>query len=292
MKRKLMIALISVVVFVGAIFAWRVAYSLRKSNDNLPTLTMVAEMSETEVNSLLPGYKIVQLTEVWGEPDYSEENEARWKIGNMILIVNYKNNGVVAICGLKEEIKPTYKVDITGDCQLENSLKDTYEAGEQVTIKLATITEHYYVVYANGVEQPMDIDASDLTYTYYTFTMPAEDVLVEIEGVSVDIPEVVEPLVSIAEFSFAEEREMYSYISPSIKTSGFVNTSTVEINHGNVETHAKNECNIEFDSVRTYLDTAECMWKVEFYNEGDPFESQTVYLDYDGKTVLSVYGYD
>lgn len=292
MKRKLMITLTSFAVIVGAIFSWRVAYSLRKRNDNLPALTMIAEMTEPEVNSLLPGYRIVQLTEVWGEPDYSEENEAHWQIGNMILIVNYKNNGVVAICGLKEEIKPIYTVNIIGDYQLENSLKDTYEAGEQVTIKLATITEHYYVVHANGVEQPMDMDASDLTYTYFTFTMPAEDVLIDIEGVSVDIPEVVEPLVTIAEFSFEEERELYSYISPSIKTSGFVNTSKVEINHGNVETHAKNECDIEFDSVRTYLDTAECMWKVEFYNEGYPLESQTVYLDYDGKTVLIVYGYD
>ncbi len=212
MKRKLLIALTSVFVFVGVICTWRVAYSLRKSNDNLPTLTMIAEMSEPEVNSLLPGYKIVQLTEVWGEPDYSEENEARWQIGNMILFVNYKNNGVVAICGLKEEIKPTYKVDVTGDYQLENSLKDTYEAGEQVTIKLATITEHYYVVYANSVEQPMDMDTSDLTYTYFTFTMPAEDVSVEIEGVYVDIPYISYALTLTEVAELVEQGETVSFV--------------------------------------------------------------------------------
>lgn len=103
MKKKLTIAVIVVAVIVGAIFAWRVAYSMRKNTDNLPSLTAIAEMSEAEVNSLLPGYKINQLTTVWGEPDTSEENTVSWKIGDATLIVNYKNNGVVAICGLKDD---------------------------------------------------------------------------------------------------------------------------------------------------------------------------------------------
>ena len=103
MKKKLTIAVIVVAVIVGAIFAWRVAYSMHKHTDNLPTLTAIAEMSEAEVNSLLPGYKINQLTTVWGEPDTSEENTVNWKIGDTILIVNYKNNGIVAICGLKDD---------------------------------------------------------------------------------------------------------------------------------------------------------------------------------------------
>ena len=103
MKKKLMIALIVIAVIVGAIFAWCIAYSMRKSNDNLPPLTTIAEMSEAEVNSLLPGYKIVQLEEVWGEPNFSEDSTASWKIGNITLVVNYKKNGVVVICGLKDE---------------------------------------------------------------------------------------------------------------------------------------------------------------------------------------------
>ena len=104
--------------------------------------------------------------------------------------------------------------------------------------------------------------------------------------------EIVEPYASEAEFSYAEERKLYSDISPSIKTSGFVNTSKVDLSFGNVEEHAKNECIIEYDSIRTYLDTAECMWKVVFYTEGSSFETQTVYLDYDGITVLIVFGFD
>ena len=103
MKKKLTIALIVVAVIVAAIFAWRVAYSMRKNTDNLPTLTAISEMSEAEVNSFLPGYKINQLTTVWGEADASGENTVSWEIGDATLIVNYKNNGVVAICGLKDD---------------------------------------------------------------------------------------------------------------------------------------------------------------------------------------------
>lgn len=103
MKKKLKVALIVIAVIVGAIFVWRVGYSTRKSNDNLPTLTVIAEMGEAEVNNILPGYKITQLREVWGEPDISESSTDSWKVGNITLIVNYKNNGVVAVCGLKDE---------------------------------------------------------------------------------------------------------------------------------------------------------------------------------------------
>lgn len=102
MKKKFAVVLIVIVVIAGAIFAWRIGYSMRKSNDNLPPLTPIAEMSESEVNNILPGYKIVQLREVWGEPDRSEDNTDSWKIGNTTLMVSYKNNGVVVVCGLKD----------------------------------------------------------------------------------------------------------------------------------------------------------------------------------------------
>ena len=102
MKKKLLIALAAIAILAGAILAWRIAYSVRKSNDNLPTLSTIAEMSEAEVNSMLPGYKIAQLCEVWGDPDSSENNAACWHIGDMTLVVNHKNNGIVVICGLKD----------------------------------------------------------------------------------------------------------------------------------------------------------------------------------------------
>ena len=66
-------------------------------------------MSEADVNSLLPGYHIDQLREIWGKPDTSENSTACWKRGNdTTLVVSYKNNGIknngiVAICGLKDD---------------------------------------------------------------------------------------------------------------------------------------------------------------------------------------------
>ena len=88
-----------------------------------------------------------------------------------------------------ETTKKTYMVEIADDYPIENTLKSAYEAGEEVTIKLSTITEHYYILTVNGTELDFDRDASDMTYTYYTFTMPSKDVLIEIADVSVDIPE-------------------------------------------------------------------------------------------------------
>jgi len=103
MKKNLITALIIIAAIAAAIFVWRIGYSTRKSNDNLPSLTAITEMSEAEINNLLPGYKIIQLREVWGDPDISEDNTDIWKIDNITLVVNYKNNGKVAICGLKDE---------------------------------------------------------------------------------------------------------------------------------------------------------------------------------------------
>ena len=88
-----------------------------------------------------------------------------------------------------ETTKKTYIVEIANDYPIENTLKSAYEAGEEVTIKLSTITEHYYILTVNGIELDFDRVASDMTYTYYTFTMPSKDVLIEIADVSVDIPE-------------------------------------------------------------------------------------------------------
>jgi len=103
MKKKLSIVLAMILVVALGVAAWFYGYYNRKSNDNLPALTKIAEMSEADVNSLLPGYKIGQLREVWGEPDFSGDGTDSWQIGNVTLTVNYKNNDVVAICGLKDD---------------------------------------------------------------------------------------------------------------------------------------------------------------------------------------------
>ena len=102
MKKKLLLLAAILLAAALCVGAWLYGYHHRKSNDNLPALTAISAMSEAEVNSLLPGYRIGQLKEVWGEPDSAEDNTARWQIGGMTLTVNSKNNGRVVICGLKD----------------------------------------------------------------------------------------------------------------------------------------------------------------------------------------------
>ena len=63
----------------------------------------------------------------------------------------------------------------------------SYREGGQVTLKLYAVTEQYYDVFLNGEEIPMS--GSDGAYCYFTFTVPATDILVEIETVPVTIPE-------------------------------------------------------------------------------------------------------
>ena len=93
MKKKLSVIAVIILVLAICVSAWFYGYYNHKSNDNLPTLAAIAEMSEADVNSLLPGYHIDQLREVWGKPDTSENGTACWKIGNdTILVVSYKNN--------------------------------------------------------------------------------------------------------------------------------------------------------------------------------------------------------
>ena len=104
MKKKLMIALIIVIVIVGAIFAWRIAYSLQKNTDNIPPLSMVSEMDDA---SFLVGYRSNQLITVWGEPDEETPTTVgttilTWKNDDdTILIVHVDSNNKVASYELK-----------------------------------------------------------------------------------------------------------------------------------------------------------------------------------------------
>lgn len=72
----------------------------------------------------------------------------------------------------------------TSECEVNTS----YLSGEEVSIKLPTITEHYYRLFANGNEILMDMEQSDMIFTYFVFTMPDEDVEVVIEDHWVSIP--------------------------------------------------------------------------------------------------------
>ena len=50
------------------------------------------------------GTILTSLERYGGKPDTSENSTACWKRGNdTTLVVSYKNNGIVAICGLKDD---------------------------------------------------------------------------------------------------------------------------------------------------------------------------------------------
>lgn len=69
----------------------------------MPALAAIAEMDEADVNTLLIGYKRIQLIEVWGSPDSTLENEDVWEINEDIsLRVNSDNKGKIVIWGLLE----------------------------------------------------------------------------------------------------------------------------------------------------------------------------------------------
>lgn len=93
---------------------------------------------------------------------------------------------LVCALGLFACAQKEYKVEFAGNYLVVNSVKDTYAPGEEVTVKLAIVTESYYVFYVNGVVQ--ERDPSDLEFLSYTFTMPSEDVLITIEAHDVVFP--------------------------------------------------------------------------------------------------------
>lgn len=79
-----------------------------------------------------------------------------------------------------------YTVTIANDYPLANEPEESYPAGDEVVILLDTITEHAYVLRVNGTE--IEPFSSDMYYTYFTFTMPKEDVTVTIEDLWISIP--------------------------------------------------------------------------------------------------------
>ena len=89
-----------------------------------------------------------------------------------------------------ETVPQRYKLALSPSAStvyLVNELQDTYAAGEEITIQLATITDHYYILTVN--EEAIDMADSDFMYTYFQFTMPHEDVKIELRQKAADIPE-------------------------------------------------------------------------------------------------------
>lgn len=197
---------------------------------------------------------------------------------------------LLAVCcaiGLSGCKKTEYSVTIADNYPIANTLENTYQSGEQVTIKLETVTEHYYVLKVNGVEQDMDREASDLVYTYFTFPMPNEDVVVQIEDRGVEIPPAPETPVSgvitltIAEteygcfafeyllpndpycfYAFDEEGDLYQVLWPH--WDGLKEKDRVVVEYNKLETLTYDEYpdggwNPQYKLTATGVNTANCI---------------------------------
>ena len=104
MKKKVSVLLVVLAIMALGILAWFFGYYNRKSNDNLPSLSLIAEMEEADVNELLVGYRRIQLRTVWDEPTLISSNEDVWEINERTtLIVSYNDNDKVVVCGFSKE---------------------------------------------------------------------------------------------------------------------------------------------------------------------------------------------
>ena len=81
-----------------------------------------------------------------------------------------------------------YRVHVDIEHASQCKTESGYKCGDEVTIKLEAITEHYYKVFVDGVEVLQNDEKSNMVYTYYTFIMPNHDVDLIIEDHYVDIP--------------------------------------------------------------------------------------------------------
>ena len=94
-----------------------------------------------------------------------------------------------------------------------------------------------------------------------------------------------------SDFSYAEEKGIYTEDVPGVKYDGFSNTSEIFVSTGeDAIERAKNECTIEWDTTQVYFDSEAGIWKVVFYTSGMVGGDQSVYLGVNGKTVLVIYG--
>lgn len=108
MKKKLTAVICVLAVIEIGILVGFYACLNQKSNDNLPTLSLIAEMDEADVNELLAGYRRSQLRTIWEEPTFTDTNSDIWEIdGKITLDVSYNNQEKVVVCRLAtQEVIP------------------------------------------------------------------------------------------------------------------------------------------------------------------------------------------
>ena len=139
-KKALAVVCILTVTALG-VLAWLYGYHNQKSNDNLPALSMIAEMEEADVNELLAGYHRTQLRTVWEEPAFTNTNSDIWEIdGKTTLEVSYNNRKKAVVCRLTKGDRiselQTASVSVT-----EAEGGDTFDLAEEVAETISQILD-------------------------------------------------------------------------------------------------------------------------------------------------------
>lgn len=128
-KAYLLLAILILAAVIPAV--WVAGYQGRKSNDNLPSLAAIGQMEEAEANGIVCGYRRIQLEDVWGQADRTEEAEDVWQLEDGRLFrVNYNDDGRAVVCSMGPELIPkeTFRVTVTySDGAAETSRQLTEE---------------------------------------------------------------------------------------------------------------------------------------------------------------------
>lgn len=97
--------------------------------------------------------------------------------------------------------------------------------------------------------------------------------------------------MDVEKFSYEKERSEIAEATGSNKIKEFHNTENANINNKEQAVEiAKNEVNVEYDSVSVAFDEESEMWKVIFFKKSQLGGGQTAYLNKDGITQLCVWG--
>lgn len=136
-----------------------------------------------------------------------------------------------------------------------------------------------YTVYRAEIE-----GGNNFALLEYT-AQDAIGVVKSVGGVPVFIPNAPSP------FSYSEETKEFISGQAGVKTEGFKNNGSGEINdYETAVLYAQNEVTVPYDTVSAQYDEAKKIWKVCFGKFDMDGGDETVYLNTDGATILCVYG--
>ena len=97
MKKKIIIIISIILVFVIGGLIWMYCYKNYKRLDNIPSLALVEQEGEAFANEKLIGYSIDQLIEIWKEPTNISSGIPCdiWEIEKGYVYVNYNKEGII-----------------------------------------------------------------------------------------------------------------------------------------------------------------------------------------------------